>query len=373
MDKDYSTAVNSLLLSAPFFGELALRYDHVVDDTIQTLCIGRRKIRRNREYFASLTPDQRVFAVAHEVGHGALMHLPMMQGYIDTGLGPDGQPYDHQLMNVACDFLLNFALVESKVGELKQGWCYDTRYSPAYWTPATLYIHLKQGGGAPPDPQDEHDPAPDDDGTDAVTPMDVRNAYTTSKRAGKGLGSLERVLDELTKPKVSPWAVLRRSLIGTRPGSGQSTWKRLQRHLIVRGIGAPSSQQPKVGRVGLVIDVSGSINDRMVALFLGHLRSILMEVKPKDILIYWVDHGVRRVDHVRSVSDLARVRRQAVPGGGGTDMPAGVRAAAADKCDQIVVLTDGYTPFCDSKVPTFWAITTAGRKSPYGVSLNISE
>jgi hypothetical protein len=338
MDSTYSTAVNSLLLSAPFFGELALRYDHVVDDTIPTLCGGRRKISRNREYFASLTADERVFAVAHEVGHGALMHLPMMQSYIDTGIGPDGQPYDHQLMNVACDYLLNFALVESKIGAFKEGWCYDKRYSPAYYTPATLYVLLKDEGGAAV-PQDGHDPEPIDE-VDAVTPMDVRNAVATSKRAGKDLGSLNRMLEDLTKPKSNPWHVLRRALLGTRPGSGQSTWKRLQRHLIVRGIGAPSSQQPKVGRVGLVIDVSGSIGEAMVAMFLGHVRSILMEVKPKDILIYWVDSSVRRIDKIASVSDLARVRRQAVPGGGGTDMPAGVRAAERDRCESRLLNVD---------------------------------
>jgi predicted metal-dependent peptidase len=92
---------------------------------------------------------------------------------------------------------------------------------------------------------------------------------------------------------------------------------------------------------------------------------------PREVLVYWVDAHVHRKDEIKNSTQLRALLAKPVPGGGGTDMRKGVRAAEIDKCDAIVVLTDGYTPFCDSPRPLMWAITSHNIKAPHGQTIHI--
>ena len=108
-------------------------------------------------------------------------------------------------------------------------------------------------------------------------------------------------------------------------------------------------------------------------LFAGHTASIMDEARPKEVRLYWTDTQVNQIDVVRSAADLRRVMGRPIKGGGGTNMPIGVQAAVADKCDIIIVLTDGYTPFCDAPVPLIWAITTQVTATGNGKTIHITK
>jgi predicted metal-dependent peptidase len=104
----------------------------------------------------------------------------------------------------------------------------------------------------------------------------------------------------------------------------------------------PSLRRP-VPTVAVVCDTSGSIADEQLALALAEVEGLLTRtgLRSTGITVLAVDTEV----HARS-----RARRAAqvkLAGGGGTDMGAGIEAAAAlrPRPDIIVVLTDGFTPW----------------------------
>lgn len=383
----FEEAKTALMFSQPFYGTLLLKLEHVEDATInpQTMCVSRTTIRYHPGFVDSLTLDETVFVLAHEVMHLAWMHLPRIFHYLSTGNGPDGQPLDVQLFNKALDYPINALLVEQKIGAPipaeKFPMCLDASRFPSTMVPEDVYIELKKdqkknGGGKSggQQPMDGHDGTEVGDGAaDPITPADVIQAAQQHKAIKGDLpGGMERMLGELKKPTESPWAQLRSFITRNLPGADATSWRRLQRRPIVRGIGMPGPVQKGAGLIGVVVDTSGSIGQEMLDLFAGHLAAIIADARPLAVNIYWTDTRVHRVDTVVNGSQLRQVMAKKVPGGGGTDMPNGVKACEQDKCDAIVVLTDGYTDFCSSNRPLIWAITTHGLKaSGNGKSIHI--
>ncbi len=373
----FDEAASVLLFSQPFYGTLLMKLEHVEDATLNppTACVSGRRLSYHPEFFASLTLDEAVFVIAHEVMHLAWMHLDRLRYYLRSGMGPDGHPLDPQLFNAALDFPINALLTNAKIGQMPKVGCLDLRRFPETMSPEEVYVELRKDqkkGGSSPAPMDGHDGT--DDGTsDAVGPADVLQAANQHKAIKGDLpAGMERLVGELKRPNESPWSVLRRFTTSSLPGRDATTWRRLQRRQIMRGIGMPGTTQQGAGTVGVVVDTSGSINEAMLQLFGGHMAAIIHDAMPKEVLVYWTDAVVHRVDKVRTGAELRALLSKSVPGGGGTDMPKGVRAAEKDKCDAIVVLTDGYTGFCDSAKPLMWAITTQVVASGNGKTIHIS-
>jgi predicted metal-dependent peptidase len=182
---------------------------------------------------------------------------------------------------------------------------------------------------------------------------------------------MERLLGELKKPEISPWRKLRNFIVKSLPGFDATSWRRLQRRLIVRRIGVPGRVAVGAGKVGVIVDTSGSIGQDVLNVFGGHMASIIEDAMPELLRVYWVDARVHRIDDVKNGTQLRALLAKPVPGGGGTDMRKGIQAAEIDKCDAIVVLTDGYTPFCGSTKPLMWAITSHNIKAPSGTTIHI--
>ncbi len=377
----FEEAISVLLLTQPFFGTLLMKMEHVEDCTLDppTACVNRRQLRYHPDFFESLTVDEAVFVVAHEVMHQAWQHLDRLHYYLRAGVGPDGKPLDAKLYNKAMDYPINHALVVSKVGappdSKKFQICLDPVNYPETMTPEEVYCLLRKAPKNQNKGQqalDQHDADAHADDADAITPADILQAAQQHKMIrGEYPAGIERLLGIVKKPEVSPWRRLRNFVTTNMPGHDTTTWRKLQRRQIVRGIGMPGRVSQGAGRIGIVGDTSGSISKDMLDLFAGHMASIMADANPVDIMIYWTDAKVQRVDRARTPSELRQLMSKSVPGGGGTDMPEGVRAAEKDKCNAIVVLTDGYTPFCPSKVPLLWAITDHTIQSPHGITIHI--
>lgn len=136
-------------------------------------------------------------------------------------------------------------------------------------------------------------------------------------------------------------------------------WRRLLRRLVKGGIQTAQRQKPTYNRphrrsaayhpyalpghyslrprVAVVIDTSGSVNDRELSQALAEVREILKGVR--QVTVYSVDteaHTAQKVFRTNQIKLL---------GGGGTDMGRGITRALQDKHDVVVVLTDGETPW----------------------------
>jgi predicted metal-dependent peptidase len=96
--------------------------------------------------------------------------------------------------------------------------------------------------------------------------------------------------------------------------------------------------------VAVVCDTSGSMTDDMLAASLAEVEGLLAALGlARKLRVLACDTAVGPVRRVTSA------RQVELTGGGGTDMGAGIAAAAAlrPRPAVTVVLTDGYTPWPD--------------------------
>jgi predicted metal-dependent peptidase len=379
----FDDAYTAILLGQPFFGQLLTKLNlekrPATDQVIKTLAVSHDTLFYNEAFFASLSDDEGIAAITHEVLHAVMAHMVDIDMYRQSMIGPDGKAFNQEKYNEACDYVVNDVIKQNQIGALSPNWYWDPAY-PHTMTPAEIYAALpdrprnnNQPNKAGQSGQDTHisQGASQAAGNTGITPADVQAAANTAKAMGSLPVGMDRIIQEVVKPRHSPWAMLRTAMLEAFRGNERSTWRRLNRHMLPRGVIMPGRTGFATNRVGVVVDTSGSIGDELIALFGGHMAAILTDAKPKEIKVYWTDAEVHRVDTIKNGQQLKQILKGSIPGGGGTDMPTGIKAAIRDKCESIAVLTDGYTPFGNApKLPVVWAITS-DVKAPYGKTIKI--
>lgn len=170
-----------------------------------------------------------------------------------------------------------------------------------------------------------------------------------SRSRGKVPGHLARWAEEKLNPKIN-WrkqlsATVRLALADT-VGATDYSYRRPSRRQGQVGNGDvifPSLRRP-VPSVAVIADTSGSMADSMIAQALAEIAAILRFSGQKEgVSVIAVDQTVQFCQKV------FRPEQIRLAGGGGTDMGAGLKAAAQLKpLPQIaVVITDGYTSWPD--------------------------
>ena len=193
-----------------------------------------------------------------------------------------------------------------------------------------------------------------DDRRPAISPANAdlirRQVAGEIRKEGRAAGSvpagLLRWAEQLLSPTVD-WrkvlaAELRRGLSETSGRVDYSYRRPSRRAASVTDVILPALRRP-VPDVAIVCDTSASMGEAELATILaevdGILRSIGVGSTSVSVLAVDTDvHAARKVTSSRQVELI---------GGGGTDMGAGITAAAAlrPRPAVIVVLTDGYTPW----------------------------
>ena len=104
----------------------------------------------------------------------------------------------------------------------------------------------------------------------------------------------------------------------------------------------PTLQRP-IPDVAVVLDTSGSMHEGLLARALAEVEGVLKRagLRGGQLRVLAVD------THVQAAKRVTRASQVALAGGGGTDMGAGITAAAALKPrpSVVIVLTDGFTPW----------------------------
>jgi len=135
-------------------------------------------------------------------------------------------------------------------------------------------------------------------------------------------------------------AEIRRS-VAVVAGSVDYSYRRPSRRDGAAGnVVLPTMVRP-VPDVAVVCDTSGSMHARLLARALAEVQGLLTRAGLRELRVLAVDtdvHAARRATRIEQVR---------LAGGGGTDMGAGIAAAAQlrPRPSVIVVLTDGYTPW----------------------------
>jgi len=137
-------------------------------------------------------------------------------------------------------------------------------------------------------------------------------------------------------------AEIRRSLASVA-GNVDYTYRRpSRRQRSVPRVVLPSMHRP-VPNVAIVCDTSGSMHETLLARALAEVEGILTRagLRQTQVRVLAVD------TNVHAVSRVSRASQVELTGGGGTDMGAGILAAAElrPRPAVIIVLTDGFTPW----------------------------
>lgn len=326
----------------------------------------------NPETFFKYNLQERVFICAHEIMHAILDHCGTSYKLRRTGKVPypDGTelPFDHQTMNVATDLVINDVLYESKIGQFNTNWLRDTKIATHKDSAIDAYRKVYQqgnggggkgGGSGSPKGQgfDEHLDPGSADGQDAHSATQSRNAqeWRTAVEAGAAVaraqgklpagGPLADFFDKVLKPEV-PWAEKIEAFFARKVGSGSFDWRKPDRRMIVRDIYAPGRSGKGAGLVVVAVDTSGSIiaDPRLLKKFFAEMSGILEEVRPRRLMVMWIDADVHAVDEVEEATDLKSLKPK---GGGGTDFRPAFTWLEKEglEPDALVYLTDGYGSF----------------------------
>ena len=165
------------------------------------------------------------------------------------------------------------------------------------------------------------------------------------KQAGTVPAGLLRWAEEVLSPKVNWRAVLAAELrraIAEVSGAVDYSYRRPSRRSAVAGpVVLPALRRP-VPEVAVVCDTSGSMTEDLLAMVLAEVDGLLRALGlARQVRVLACDTAVAATQRVSSARQVQLV------GGGGTDMGAGIGAAAAlrPRPAVTVVLTDGYTPW----------------------------
>ena len=174
----------------------------------------------------------------------------------------------------------------------------------------------------------------------------ARRIKEHQRRRGDVPAGWQRWADDILEPVVN-WrrqlAAAVRHGVAEVAGRVDFTYRRPSRRAAaVPDVVLPSLRQP-LPQVAMVLDTSGSMSDSMLGQALGEVGGVLcsLGLGRRNLRVICCDAQAYQHQRVLDASDVQLL------GGGGTDMGAGLTAAAAlrPRPDLVVVLTDGHTPW----------------------------
>ncbi|MGA7522190.1 MAG: VWA-like domain-containing protein [Acidobacteriaceae bacterium] len=343
-----------------------------------------RKMYFADSYFAC-PPDEQVGIVIHEALHVALRHVQRGE-VLRLREGPG---YDARRWNIACDAIVNHSIGGCRWCKLPAGaWypenCIDQaklRERPAeLWTAEEIYRELGNpekklgklltGAGSLSGLDlfgSSETRVRSGDGHDERMEQGIWRERLVRAQAGSAPGSiLRRLAADVPKPQVRWESVLRDFLIARLMPLTETAWNRPSRRTLAMGrdacwIEPGTSRRAGIRRAGVVIDTSGSIDERLLAVFLAEINSLIV-ITGCEVVLIDCDAQVQQVSTHRMP-----IRGYTPKGGGGTDFRPAIEALRRAVPDVAVYFTDlmGTYPEKRPGFPLLW-LATCDLAVPFG-------
>lgn len=345
-----------MIVSAPFFATIALSLEYIEDPNVPTACTDGKRFIYNPTFIDSLTKDELIGLIIHEVLHIANLHHLRLQNR------------DIERFNIAADYAINQIIKDAgyalpKGGLLDEKY-YDKSAEDIYrLLPGNIkkksYGEFKQG---------ECNTNSETEAEEQRVKMLVAKAATLARQQGKLPKNLERFVDASLTSLVN-WREVLARFMTDRIQSDYKWAKPNKRYLPLY---LPSMDTtPVMGEIALVIDTSGSIDNNLLNEFATEVSDICNYIG-KNLMVLYVDTVVQSVQ-VFEPEDHVVLKPK---GGGGTDFK-----PAFDYFDKnditpncVIYFTDGV---CDSfpsdpDYPVLWAIYGNNKfKTPFGETIKI--
>lgn len=344
----------------------------------------------NPFFVATMSTQQQIFAHCHELLHYLSGHTERYLTWLALN-GLDDSPEMRKLWNHAADYWINDTLGQSGIGEQPPG----TLKMPgaAQRTVEDIADELlkkakqnqksgkdKSKSGDPNGEPNVLDGDMDHDGEDG-TPLsdaerqeieaqrkqDVQQAYMSAKAEGKLPGLLGEFAAKTVESK-TPWFELLERWMLDRAKTEQS-WARPNRRYSPSWYLPTNDHFGRLGEIAVVIDISGSVSEREIDHYNGHIKRIVEQCRPSKVHLLYTDTQVQKHEEYDNPSEV-EIRFYS---GGGTNMPAAFEFMERNdvRPDVVTVLTDGYTGFGkEEEYPVIWCISSKDITAPWGTTVH---
>ncbi len=360
--KRISKAKTALILEHPFIGSVALNMPMSIDNSVPTAATNGKRVLFNEEFCNGLSDEELKFLVAHECMH------PMLEHNFRRG------ERDAYKWNQAADYVINKLLTDEGIGKMpEQGLLDDTIYKNGGGTSDGIFNLLPdtpddgQGNGGQGQPLDSCE---DGQGSPAEVSQQqaewkvkVAQAAQSAKMMGKMSAGLERLVDEILKPKVDWRDVLQRFVVKCR--SDQRSWARPNRRFLSQGLYLPSVSGESLGEIAFAVDCSGSIGQDEINQFASEITTVWQDQRPTKVHVIYFDSEVSHYDEFGQ-EDEPVVKPH---GGGGTAFSPVFKYMTDKGIEPVacIFLTD---LCCDDfgdapDYPVLW-VSTHDDKAPFG-------
>lgn len=352
------TARIALLLTAPFFGNLATRLKLVnADEWLPTAATDGRNFYYNTEFVNNLSAGELQFLFGHEVLHNVYDHI-----------GRTGDFRDRRLFNCAADYCVNADLIDQKIGTQINPCLYDKKY--AGWSAEEVYDDLYKNAekidieslvSSLLDEHMENESSSDngDDSNDGKTGKkrlslseaeknqlrdEIRQAVLeAAQSAGTGnvpLG-VKRIIKDLTKPVVNWRELLQQQIQSTV--KDDFSWMKPNRRGWHMDAVMPGMKPGTQIDVCIAIDTSGSIGEPDIKAFLSEIKGIMEAYTEYNIQVWSFDTSIYN-HQTFSSENMESIENYQPMGGGGTDFMANWEYMKENNIEpkKFIMFTDGY-------------------------------
>lgn len=390
-----TTARVGLLLKTPFFGNMATRMKLIdASDWCPTAATNGRDFYYNRDFIEKLSTKKLEFLFAHEIGHCVFDHF-----------GRAGSR-DRRMCNIAQDFAINQILVDERIGEkiTEVDICLDSKYRGLAWE--EIYDMLEEERQQMPemsmeefldklgDLLDEHinedSSAPGNEkegknGRPTLTKEEAQKIKDEIKEsmiqaaaaagAGKVPGQIQRLIKDLTEPKMDWREVLQMNIQSII--RNDYSFQRPNRKSQHSGAILPGMRNDETIDVAIGIDMSGSIGDEDAKIFLSEVKGIMDQYQDYKIDIWCFDTAI--YNHQTFDADSGEDFLNYEPmGGGGTEFMVNWEYMKDNDIvpKKFIMFTDGYPwsswgdeDYCD----TLFIVKGSDNEAPFGQTVKYDE
>ena len=335
-----------LLLRHPFFGNMATRLKiEEATDWCMTAATDGRHLFFNRQFFEKMTTKEVEFVVAHEILHNVFEHMLRVEGR------------DRKIWNAAADYSVNGQLVRDRIGEPPKG--IKIFHDPKHYGKSTeqvydeIYEDLdEQELAALGQLLDEHIDWEKDgkDGRPQYSKEELKQIRDEIKEAmmqaaqaagaGNTPAEIQRMIRELTEPKMNWREILRQQIQSTI--KNDYTFMRPNRKAWHMNAILPGTNFDETIDICIAIDMSGSIGDEQAKDFISEIKGIMDEYKEYKIKLWCFDTNVYNEQDFDGYG--ADIMEYEVMGGGGTEFDVNWDYMKEHDINpkKFIMFTDGY-------------------------------
>jgi predicted metal-dependent peptidase len=383
-----------LVIRHPFFGQLAMRLKLVnADQWCETAATDGRHFYYNTKFVNELKAEEMMFLFCHELLHAAYEHC-----------GRTLPEHNRHLANVAMDYVINQDLIRHNLGQkLKvglyekkyEGWSWEAVYDDLMQNVQKINIddlvdqlideHLEgegEGGNGDKEGQGKGRPKISESERQAIKDefreAMLSAANSTSQGAGNLPGNLQKMIKDLTEPKINWREMIRQQIQSTV--RNDYTYRIPSRKNFANGFTMPSMQRDQSVEVHVAVDVSGSISDKQARDFFSEIKGIMDSFDDYKVTVWCFD---TRISNPQSYETYGNedISSYEIMGGGGTDFDCNWTYMKANdiRPKMFIMFTDGEPygswgdpDYCD----TLWIISNPYNKGivpPFGLHCNYEE